>query len=252
MAALSARFFAEVYTTQSPVLAQHPDYPEQRGGLLNVRDRHLDSRLVYDMCTHPAIVNCVEKLLSPNLLLWRSQFFVQEAGSGRLSAWHQDKDYSGLYKIPSTRAPDGGIGRTVSAWLALEDATIENGCVQIVRGSHALGVIPDRPVQNRDQEMYNKGLELQLDIDPTDIVPMQTNQGSFFVFNEMTVHGSVPNLGTRRRVGLSIRFSPSETRIYPSESTVNGQGMNVERFGSILVRGVALNQANRIVEPPNA
>src|SRR5436309_3149514 len=54
--------------------------------------RHIDSRLVYDLCTHPEILNRIESIVGPDLVLWRSNFFVKQPGAAEIP-WHQDGNY---------------------------------------------------------------------------------------------------------------------------------------------------------------
>ena len=55
-------------------------------------NRHLDSRAVYDLATEPAIVERMACLYGPDLLLWRTNFFVKNCGSKAIP-WHQDFNY---------------------------------------------------------------------------------------------------------------------------------------------------------------
>src|SRR5712692_7311121 len=56
------------------------------------QSRHLDQRVVYDLCTHPAIVERMASLFGPDLILWRSNLFVKDPG-GKEIPWHQDINY---------------------------------------------------------------------------------------------------------------------------------------------------------------
>ena len=64
---------------------------------------------------------------------WRTQMFYKKPGDGE-TLWHQDYNFPGPFRVPSIDPPV-----TVTAWIALDDATIENGCVELIAGSHLEG-----------------------------------------------------------------------------------------------------------------
>src|SRR5262249_21385994 len=78
---------------------------------------HLVLPFVADLVRHPAILDAVESLIGPDILLWDSSFIVKEPGDGKRVSWHQDLTYWGL-------EPTEGV---VSIWLALAPATVESG-----------------------------------------------------------------------------------------------------------------------------
>ena len=85
------------------------------------------------LARHPAILDAVEGLIGPNILVFTSTWFIKEPESTAIAAWHQDATYFGLR--PHVH---------VTAWLALTDATAENGCMEFLPGSHAGGQRPHR------------------------------------------------------------------------------------------------------------
>ncbi|MEM9388110.1 MAG: phytanoyl-CoA dioxygenase family protein [Pseudomonadota bacterium] len=111
--------------TASPIYASG----SPRGGA-EARDWHLVYPEVHALCTHPSMVAVMRALLGPDLLLWRSQFMRKEAGASAL-AWHQDGSFPGGKMIPALDP-----AKTVSAWLAIDSAQVDNGCVWVVPGSH--------------------------------------------------------------------------------------------------------------------
>src|SRR5579862_1661194 len=86
--------------------------------------RHLDCRVIYDLCSHLAIVERMAAIMGPDLVLWRSNMFCKNPGDLEIP-WHQDFGYWPL---------DPAIN--ISAWVAIDAATPENSCVQIIPGSH--------------------------------------------------------------------------------------------------------------------
>ena len=96
---------------------------------IGLLDRHFDRRFIWELATHPQILDCVESLLGPNLLLLATHFFCKYSGGERFVAWHQDATYWGL-EPPLT----------VTAWYAVDDSNRENGCMQALPGTHRNGI----------------------------------------------------------------------------------------------------------------
>src|SRR5262249_1686972 len=82
---------------------------------------------------HPAILDSVEDLIGPDILVYTSTWFIKEPESAAIAAWHQDATYFGLRPYVH-----------VTAWLAFPDATAENGCMEFLPGSHHGGQRPHR------------------------------------------------------------------------------------------------------------
>ena len=85
----------------------------------------------FEIGTHPVLLDAVEAVLGPDILLWDSSYIIKEPHSGGFVSWHQDLTYWGL-EMDS----DYDV---VSVWVALSAATRESGCMQFVRGSHLRG-----------------------------------------------------------------------------------------------------------------
>src|SRR5215831_19816282 len=86
---------------------------------------------VHALVSHPSILDAVESIIGPNILVYTSTWFIKEPESAAIAAWHQDATYFGLRPYVH-----------VTAWLALTDATAENGCMEFLPGSHHGGQRP--------------------------------------------------------------------------------------------------------------
>src|SRR5262245_34954195 len=102
---------------------------EQLGGrprTVEVRQMHLHFDWAYRLATHPKVLDAVEDLLGPDLLVWATELFAKHPRDGVVSiGWHRDGPYMGL---------DPGL--TVTAWIALSPSQRANGCMRIVRETH--------------------------------------------------------------------------------------------------------------------
>ncbi|HTS19552.1 MAG TPA: phytanoyl-CoA dioxygenase family protein [Verrucomicrobiae bacterium] len=152
---------------------------------------------IYEMATHPAILDLVEDIVGPNIIAWATHFFCKLPGDPKHVHWHQDASY-----WPLTPA------RTVTAWLAIDDANIENACMHFLPGTHRRGQLeyrrPDTPgvlwQEITDIERYGNPVADEL------------KAGQISLHADMLAHGSAPNLSGRRRCGLTIRYCPPEVQ----------------------------------------
>ena len=152
-------------------------------------NRHLDSALIHNLATHPAIIKRMASLYGPDLLLWRTNFFIKEPGAKEIP-WHQDFNYWPL-EPPII----------ISAWIAVDSTTLENSCLQIVPGSHRK-VVPH--VRATSDMAFNQMGDLEF-IDTSTIVNLEMQPGEFVLFNERTLHHSEANRSDKRRIGLAVR-----------------------------------------------
>ena len=180
----SPREMARLRPAIEQVLETDPPLTSTRG-----HNRHLDSRPVYDLATDPAIVQRMAALYGPDLLLWRTNFFVKRRGSKAIP-WHQDFNYWPL-EPPVI----------VSAWIAVDPSTRQNGNLQVIPGSHR-SIVPHVEATPDVQflEMADAGY-----YDPNDLADLEMQPGEFILFNERTLHHSEANHSDLRRIGLAVR-----------------------------------------------
>lgn len=111
--------------------------------------------------------------------------------------WHQDQAYW----------IDTDDRRTATCWLAVDDSTRENGCMQFLPGSHRQPVRPHRPLHEDRSASHT----LVTDLGPDDImVPVEIRRGDITVHNEGVLHGSGGNLSAssyRRAYIVALRSS---------------------------------------------
>ncbi|MEO0421381.1 MAG: phytanoyl-CoA dioxygenase family protein [Pseudomonadota bacterium] len=214
-------------------------------GSAEARDWHLIYPEVHALCTHPAMVAVMEALLGPDLLLWRSQFMRKEAGAPAL-AWHQDGSFPGGKMIPALNPV-----KTVSAWLAIDSAQVDNGCVWVVPGSHKGELEYERREASKGQGLFHRGFEVQYAIPEEQAVPMVLEPGQFMVFDCQTLHGSSHNPSPWRRLGLAARYTSADVRVYEGQD-VDGQGYALDRFGCVLVAGEDRYGHNVMAQAPKA
>lgn len=196
--------------------------------------RHFDQRLVYDLVTRPAVLDRMESLYGPDLVLWATYFFNKEPG-GKEIPWHQDFHYWPIE--PSVN---------ISAWIAVDPATVENSCVRIIPGSHRR-IVPH--IASRDGMAFGEEADpaaVDRAIATSGIVDMELAPGEFFLFNERLLHQSEPNRSNRRRMGLTMRVTVPFVKVF------HGQGPLFAGHKNMVVRGQDRMGFNELAQPPRA
>ena len=176
---------------------------------------HLLFMRIFNSLTSPAVLDVIEDLLGPNILLYASAFFVKDPRDGRFVSWHEDSAYMGF------DPPEA-----VTAWTGLSDSTREMGCLRVIPQSHGEPTHKHTHVETFDKRnLLSRGQTLQ-DIDEARAVDIETAAGQFEVHHIRLVHGSQENRSSQRRVGFNAVFIPTHVR------SILG------RRSAMLVRGV--------------
>lgn len=154
----------------------------------------------------PAVADVVTRLLDAPASVFQSQFIFKNPGAWG-QPWHQD-----AYYFPFDRRPQIGV------WLAISEATLENGCLAVVPGGHHQPVLehgPDlRPGSNHGY------LEIP-GIPEDEAVPVLMDPGDVLVFHSLLPHRSHDNRCSRRRSAMVYHFAATDTR--PSVALSAGQ-----------------------------
>ena len=182
--------------------------------------RHYDQPFIWDLATHPAILNSVEALIGPNIFLLGSQFFCKYGPDVKFVAWHQDLMYWCLEPLEE-----------VTAWYAVDDSDRENGCMQIIPESH------DGMMEHGKSRRTGNLLSInqEIDVGPEEesrAVDCVLKAGEISLHHGMAIHGSLPNRSTRRRCGLVLRYIPTHVR--PLAPGPTGTDL---KWTPVLVRG---------------
>jgi ectoine hydroxylase-related dioxygenase (phytanoyl-CoA dioxygenase family) len=121
-------------------------------------------------------------------------------------------------------------------WVALEDATLASGCLMVIEGSNAEGVIPVRKATSADAQIFGKGTVLDYELPADRTRHLELAAGRFILFDRLTLHASVPNTLERPRIGLSMRFTTPENLIFPGYER-DGHEYPLARYKALLVHG---------------
>lgn len=197
-------------------------------------DRHVDNRIVYDLCSHPNIIERVASLLGPDLVLWWSAFFDKLPGVATEIPLHQGSHFFPI-------EPQMNI----TVWIALDKVTVKNGCMQILPGSNKSNY-PTIPPFTKIESYKNLDFDIVIDpkyVDKTDLVNMELEAGEFFFFSEHVVHGSLPNQSSSNRLGFASRMTIPIVKVY--------HDLRYEKHGVMIIKGQDYMNLNHVIDPPS-
>jgi hypothetical protein len=182
-----------------------------------------------DLIRHPRILDAIEDVIGPDILVWTSTFFIKEPNSPTFAAWHQDGTYFGLEPHEQ-----------VCAWVALTDASAEAGCMEMLSSGGAPRQLHHAAL-GLAHSINRAGQTITEPFDDSSPVAMALPAGSFSLHHELAVHRSAPNRAAHRRVGIGLNYLPTHVRV---NSPV--------RLKAMLVRGRDSYGHFDLIDPPAA
>lgn len=156
---------------------------------------HLVSRSPFlrAFCSDPLFQDLTHDLIGPDVRLYWDQAVYKKPEKPKPFPWHQDNGYA--YVDPQAY---------LTCWVALSDATVDNGCPRVVPGLHRLGTL----------KHWLTGLGFQCLEDPDDAVAVPARAGSIVVFSSLTPHCTGPNLTNAVRKTYIVQFAPEGARAF--------------------------------------
>jgi len=182
---------------------------EKKNGPMHYRTKpYLLMTSANEIATNSILLDAVESILGPDILLWDSAYVIKEPRTKKFVSWHQDLTYWGL------NSED-----LVTAWVALSPATKESGCIKILPGSHKDGRQKQRETFSKENILH-KGQELELKIDKKHVVNLELKPGEVSIHHGWIAHASHPNNSKDRRIGLSLQYiATSVSAKYPEKES---------------------------------
>lgn len=186
----------------------------------------------------PEITSAVARLCNNAEIvrIWHDQIQFKPPKVGGQTGWHQD-----FPAWPILQPAD-----LISAWVALDDAEIDNGCMWMVPGSHRWGKIPLQSGSNFEP-VYDEAL-LPEGLTPADVKsePLIVKKGEVAFHHCMTWHGSPANKSDRPRRAIAVHYMPgytiyAPTRSHPVEKHVRvkpGEVLAGEKFPVVYERSL--------------
>lgn len=153
---------------------------------------------IWDIATDPRILDLVEDIAGPDIICWASAVLSKKAHDPKHVPWHQD---AGFWKLSPAR--------TVTVWLAIDDADADNSAMRFIPGTHDKGKITTNAMGA--DSVFHKGIRDAERFGEPFVNTLKAGEVSLHA--DMLVHGSEPNLSDRRRCGLTLRYCPADVRI---------------------------------------
>jgi hypothetical protein len=161
---------------------------------------HLLFTWVDEIVHHPAVLDAVEDLIGPDIRLFHLSVWPKNAHDPAYVSWHQDATYFGLE--PPVQ---------VTAWVALTDAPVKSGCMEVVPSSHTRGQLHHGQFDS-SHNLLSRGQTITTDFDRADTTFMAVKAGQMSLHHTHLVHRSGPNQSNDRRIGLGISYIPTSVR----------------------------------------
>jgi phytanoyl-CoA hydroxylase len=146
--------------------------------------------LFQQFCSQPMFIDLTTKLLGPDVALYWDQAVYKRPETHKDFPWHQDNGYGLVLSEPY-----------VTCWIALEDATVENGCIWVMPETHQQGIVEHRKTPI--------GWQCYFGDDPGTPVPLK--KGSMAVFSSLLFHRSGPNVSDHIRKGYIVQYFPTDS-----------------------------------------
>lgn len=154
---------------------------------------------LWDIATDARILDHVEDLVGPNILCWATAILSKKPHDPKAVPWHQDASFWAL-----------SPARTVTVWLAIDDADEANSAMRFIPGSHNKGALPVAKTEG-SANVFHKGTANAEEMG--DPFTNSLRAGQISMHADMLVHGSLANTSDRRRCGFTIRYCPPEVQI---------------------------------------
>lgn len=164
------------------------------------RDERLLEYLLSD-----EVLDLVEPIVGPNIVLWSSHFISKDAYVGRATPWHEDSAY---WKGRLSK-----YDQIVTVWLALDRSTKDNGCMRVIPGSHANGFSEYEDIDSQNNTFTTQIKNGQ--VDESRAVYFELEPGECSLHDARIIHGAAANESPHRRCGYTMRYLPAHVKVIP-------------------------------------
>ena len=199
-------FDAADLTALDSIFQEHRVMQEDKRGDEFDTPHFQDPRLL-EYLFSPAVLDLVECIIGPNIVLWSSHFISKDPFVGRATPWHEDSTYwSGRLDR---------YDKLVTVWLALDDVDRDNGCMQVIPGSHLAGGFSSYQSVDGSKNTFDTEIS---DVDLTKAVAFELRRGECSLHDGRIQHGADPNRSPRRRLGYTMRYLSAEVKVVPEKN----------------------------------
>jgi hypothetical protein len=209
-------------------LSSHPEYRDNCPALLR------EDLTFSEYCSIPGILDMVCQLIGPDVALWNMSLFGKPAFEGKATPWHQDGEYWPVRPLA-----------TCSVWMAIDDSTIENGCLQVIPGSHRSQSL-SRHRHNPSENLTLHEELLDTEFNSANATNIVLERGQISLHDVYLMHGSKPNMTEKDRRGITMRMMPT-TSLYDRNVAAEQDEARGRKYGTkikfsenpiLLMRGI--------------
>jgi len=220
---VSDEVLASIKARHAALLEKRPDFRDYCPALLD------HDRGFLDYGCSEAILDMVQQLIGPDIALWNMSFFAKPAGNGKRTPWHQDGEYWPIRPLA-----------TCTVWLAVDDSTVENGCLRVIRGSHKERALKAHNTVASTDVTLNQELDAA-EYNEADAVDITLQAGQISLHDVYLLHGSEANTSPNPRRGMTMRFMPTTSvfdRALAREKAERIGGVDHSNRQIYLMRGI--------------
>lgn len=157
---------------------------------------HFKEKRLFKFLMHENILDIVEQFIGPDIGLWSSHFICKEPLIGRQTPWHEDSSYwEGRFDR---------MNQIITIWLAMNDVSLENGCMGVIPGTHYNGFSEYQDVDSATNTFWAEIKPEKIDIE--NAIWFELNKGEFSLHDGRIIHGAGPNKSDRIRCGYTMRY----------------------------------------------
>jgi hypothetical protein len=199
-----------------PNLLRMPHIPKRPG----LKEGVIGGEDIFKLMFDPVLLQAAADLLGPNLIMWGAEIFAKPSGVGKATPWHQDSYNRAI------RAGDGSERATsLMVWIAVDDVSVENGCLRFIPGSGRAG---DGRIEHSQHAETNALLNFEVGADKFDVasaVDAVRAPGQFSIHDLYVLHGANANTSGRRRAGLTFHYISSADLYDRGFGNARGSGL---------------------------
>ncbi|MGG1520006.1 phytanoyl-CoA dioxygenase family protein [Paenibacillus oryzisoli] len=181
---------------------------QQKGSKLSdeLDTPHFREERLLNFLLSDEVLDVVEPLIGPNIGLWSSHFICKDPFVGRRTPWHEDSAY--------WKGRVSNFDNIITVWLAIDDSTRENGCMQVIPGTHRNGFSEYENVDGA-KNLFSTQIK---NMDTSKAVPFELKRGTCSLHDSRIIHGAEPNTSPNRRCGYTMRYFSTDTKIYEEKN----------------------------------
>ena len=217
---LEPEFVKELQDALNTLIANNPGVRPEKLVSAHIEGRNDEgvtgSQKFLQLAMHPPIIDLVEQLIGPDIILWGCHVFCKPASEGYETPWHQDGHYWPIRPLANC-----------TVWVALEPSTQENGCLRVIPGSHTAKQLYEHLHEDRNDLTLNQRMA-EGTFDESQAADLELQPGEMSMHDIYMIHGAKANTSQKRRTGVALRFMPGtslfDRNLRPSDGKT---GVNV-------------------------